>query len=240
MSDRHLGRGIGPARVYSGAKFGAEIAIPFAAENLHCGKKVLRPHAGFGFQLAGDRSAQARTLVIASGVHYRRPAIANLPMFEGAGVSYWASPIEATLCAGEHVALVGAGNSAGQAVVFFADKVKTLHLMVRGSDLGASLSQYLVDRIRALPNVKVHLRTEVIALSSDADNGLQGASFRNRDSGLVSTVPPRHLSLFIGADPNTDWLRNCLIALDAHDFVRTGDVRNRDSWCASERAPLPL
>ena len=81
-----------------------------------------------------------------------------------------------------------------------------------------TLSQYLVDRIRALPNVKVHLRTEVIALSSDTDNGLQGASFRNRDNGLVSTVPPRHLSLFIGADPNTDWLRNCSIALDAHDF----------------------
>ena len=190
-------------------------------------------------QLAGDRSAQARTLVIASGVHYRRPRDCHLPMLEGAGVSYWASPIEATLCAGEHVALVGAGNSAGQAVVFFADKVKTLHLMVRASDLGASLSQYLVDRIHALPNVKVHLRTEVIALSSDADNSLQGASFRNRDNGLVSTVPLRHLSLFLGADPNTDWLRNCSIALGAHGFVRTGDVRNRDSWCASERAPLP-
>lgn len=228
FADRHFGPGIGPARVYSGTKFGAEIAIPFAVENLHCGKKVLRPHAGFGLQLAGDRSAQARTLVIASGIHYRRPRDCHVPMFEGAGVSYWASPIKATLCAGEHVALVGAGNSAGQAVVFLADKVKTLHLMVRGTDLGASLSQYLVDRIRALPNVKVHLRTEVIALSSDADNG------------LVSTVPPRHLSLFIGADPNTDWLKNCSIALDAHDFVRIGDLLDRNSWCASERAPLPL
>jgi len=178
--------------------------------------------------------------VIASGVRYRRPEIANLARFEGAGVSYWASPIEAALCAGEHVALVGAGNSAGQAVVFLADKVKTLHLMVRGSDLGASMSQYLVDRIHALPNVKVHLRTEVIALSGDADNGLQGASFRNRDNGLVWTGPLRHLFLFIGVDPNTDWLSDCSVALDAHGFVRTDEVLNRDSWCASERAPLPL
>ncbi|QBB70025.1 FAD-dependent oxidoreductase [Pseudolysobacter antarcticus] len=221
-------------------KFGAEIAIPIAVENLHCGKKAPHPHAGFGLQLAGNRSAQARTVVIASGVRYRRPDIANLAMFEGAGVSYWASPIEASLCAGEHIALVGAGNSAGQAVVFLADKVKSLHLMVRGSDLAASMSQYLVDRIHALPNVKVHLRTEVIALSGDADNGLQGASFRNRDNGLVWTGPLRHLFLFIGADPNTDWLSDCSVALDAHGFVRTGEVLNRDSWCATERAPLPL
>ena len=106
--------------------------------------------------------------MIASGVRYRRPAIPNLADFEGAGVSYWATPVEAKLCEGEEVALVGGGNSAGQAVVFLAPKVKHLHLVVRGEGLEASMSRYLIERIEALPNVTLHTRTEIVGLEGDA------------------------------------------------------------------------
>ena len=101
-------------------------------------------------------TVSARTVVVASGARYRRPPIVNLASFEGAGVSYWASPVEAKLCEGEEVALIGGGNSAGQAVVFLAPKVKKLHLIVRGEGLEASMSRYLIDRIAALPNVELH------------------------------------------------------------------------------------
>ena len=117
---------------------------------------------------------QARTVVVASGARYRRPAIANLSDFDGAGVSYWASPIEAKLCEGEEVALIGGGNSAGQAVVFLAPKVKRLHLVVRGKGLEANMSRYLIDRIKALPNVELHVGTEVVALDGDRAGGLSG------------------------------------------------------------------
>src|SRR5258706_2789239 len=116
--------------------------------------------------------AQARTIVVASGARYRRPSIPNLAMFEGRGISYWASPIEAKLCEGEEVALIGGGNSAGQAVVYLAPKVKRLHLIVRGTGLEATMSRYLVDRIAALPNVDLHVGKEVVALEGDRAQGL--------------------------------------------------------------------
>lgn len=164
---------------------------------------------------------RARTVVIASGARYRRPEIENLALFEGAGVSYWASPVEARLCEGEDVALIGAGNSAGQAVVFLAPKVKTLHLVVRGAGLEASMSRYLIDRIHALPNVVLHTRTELVALEGDTGRGLVGATYRDRDSGETHHCDLRHVFLFVGADPNTGWLSGC-VALDHAGFVITG------------------
>jgi thioredoxin reductase (NADPH) len=161
--------------------------------------------------------------VIASGARYRRPDIANLATFEGAGISYWASPVEAKLCAGEEVALVGAGNSAGQAVVYLASKVRRLHLIVRGVGLEASMSRYLIDRIASLPNVVLHTRTEIVALEGDPVQGLTGAIFRNR-SGEAHRCASRHLFLFIGADPNTAWLDGC-VDRDAKGFVLTGLAR---------------
>ena len=128
---------------------------------------------------------QARTVVVASGARYRRPEIANLSDFDGAGVSYWASPIEAKLCEGEEVALIGGGNSAGQAVVFLAPKVKHLHLIVRGKGLEATMSRYLIDRIEALPNVDLHTGTEVVALDGDRAAACTGATFRDRASGAT-------------------------------------------------------
>jgi thioredoxin reductase (NADPH) len=189
-------------------------------------------------RLEGGQRAQARSVVIASGARYRRPGIENLAFFEGGGISYWASPVEAKLCEGEEVALVGGGNSAGQAVVYLASRVRRLHLVVRGDGLEATMSRYLIDRIAALPNVKLHRRTEVTALAGDSGSGLQGASFRDRDSGEVWTVPLRHLFLFIGADPNTAWLESCLVKRDAKGFVLTGQPASRDP--AAGQAPLPL
>ncbi len=160
-------------------------------------------------------------MVIASGARYRRLDIANLAQFEGTSVHYWASPIEARLCSGQEVALVGAGNSAGQAAVYLASHVRKVALLARGGGLDASMSRYLVERIKAQPNIEVLTGTEIEALEGNEGN-LATVRWRNRDSGVETTRPIRHLFLFIGADPNTDWLANCNVMLDAKGFVRTG------------------
>jgi thioredoxin reductase (NADPH) len=198
-------------------KFGAELAIPISVEGIDCddGDTPLR------LRLSGDGSLQARTVVVASGARYRQPDIPNLDCFEGAGVSYWASPIEAKLCEGEDVVLVGGGNSAGQAVAFLAPKVRRLDLVVRGPGLEATMSRYLIDRIAALPNVTVHSRTEVIGLEGDRNQGITGCALRDRATGREWRQAIRHLFLFVGADPNTDWLEGC-VERDDKGFIRTG------------------
>ncbi|WEK42136.1 MAG: FAD-dependent oxidoreductase [Candidatus Sphingomonas colombiensis] len=200
-------------------KFGAEIAIPLEVMRLDCGYEG-GPGDPLALELPGDRRIRSRTVIIASGARYRRPDIPNLAMFEGAGISYWASPIEAKLCAGEEVALVGGGNSAGQAVVFLAPRVKRLHLIVR-RDLSATMSRYLIDRIAALPNVTVHVGTEIAGLEGDAASGLKAAIFRNRADGSTDRRALRHIFLFIGADPNAGWLQDC-VETDGKGFVVTG------------------
>ena len=219
-------------------KFGAEIAIPLEVARLDCGGLQRRPGAPLRLELTDGRSVPARTVVIASGARYRRPDIPNLATFEGAGVSYWASPIEAKLCEGEEIALVGGGNSAGQAVVFLAPKVKRLHLVVRRGGLEATMSRYLIDRIGALPNVDLHVGKEVVGLEGDRTEGLTAAVFRNRSSGATQICPLRHLFLFIGADPNAGWLQNCA-AVDAKGFVLTG-FACPDGASLRRRAALPL
>ena len=213
------------ARAFNQAqKFGAEIAIPLEVARLDCGA----PGEPLRLGLTNGATVQARTVVIASGVRYRRPDIEKLATFEGTGISYWASPVEAKLCEGEEVALVGGGNSAGQAVVFLAPKVKRLHLIVRGAGLEASMSRYLIDRIAALPNVELHVGTEVVALEGGPAEGLTAAVFRERATGVTVTRPLRHLFLFIGADPNASWVEKC-VTVDDKGFVVTG-----------RRAILPL
>ena len=208
-------------RAFSQAlKFGAEIAIPLEVARLDCGGPARHPGDPLRLELTDGRAVRARTVVVASGARYRRPDIPNLADFEGASVSYWASPVEAKLCEGEEVALVGGGNSAGQAVVFLAPKVKRLHLVVRGTGLEASMSRYLIDRIQALPNVELHVGKEILALEGDRD-GLTAAVFRQRGSEATYTCPLRHLFLFIGADPNAGWLQD-RVAVDAKGFVVTG------------------
>jgi thioredoxin reductase (NADPH) len=205
-------------------KFGAEIALPLEVARLVCDSSGGSGGGDLRLELTSGATVRARTVVIASGARYRRPDIANLATFEGAGISYWASPVEAKLCAGEEVALVGAGNSAGQAVVYLASKVKRLHLIVRGIGLEASMSRYLIDRIATLSNVVLHARTEIVALEGDPAQGLTGAIFRNRLSGEAHRCASRHLFLFIGADPNTAWLDGC-VDHDAKGFVLTGSAR---------------
>jgi thioredoxin reductase (NADPH) len=202
-------------------KFGAELALPLEVLRLHCEAGEAQPRLPLQLELADRRRVSARTVVVASGVRYRRPDIPNLAMFEGSGVSYWASPIEGKLCEGQEVALVGGGNSAGQAVVYLASKVKRLHLIVRGAGLESSMSRYLIDRIAALPNVELHTATEVIGLEGNQFQELSAATFRRRATGEIHRHALRHLFLFIGADPNTSWLEGC-VALDAKGFVLTG------------------
>ena len=211
------------------SKFGAELAIPLAVDRLHCSGGD-QPH-DFTLDFNDGQSARARTVVVASGAQYRRPDIANLDELEGAGVSYWASPIEARLCEGEEIALVGGGNSAGQAVVFLAPYVRTLHLVAR-RPLADTMSRYLIDRIAALPNVEYHIGCEIDALDGSRATGLTGAVFADRASGATRHRDFRHIFLFIGADPNTHWLDGC-VALNDRGFVLTGDAAG-----TGVRAPL--
>ena len=217
-------------------KFGVEIAIPLEVSKLDCGDG--RKGDPFTLELTDGGQVRAKTVVIASGARYRRPPIANLSMFEGAGISYWASPVEAKLCEGEEIALIGGGNSAGQATVFLAPKVKRLHLVVRGDGLEASMSRYLIDRIKALRNVELHTKTEIVALEGDQVTGLTGAVFRCETTGETHACPLRHIFLFIGADPNANWLEQC-VDVDGKGFVITGSKFAAGNG-AIGRPPLPL
>ncbi len=206
-------------------KFGAELAIPLQVTKLDCGDDSAGRSGLLRLVLANGEDVQARSVVIATGALYRRPDIPNLEMFEGAGVSYWASPIEARMCEGAEVSLVGGGNSAGQAVVFLASRVQHLHLIVRGPGLESSMSRYLIDRIRALPNVTLHTHTEIAALEGERCQGLTAVVFRDRRTGAEHRCASRHLFLFVGADPNTRWVEGC-VERDAHGFVMTGVERD--------------
>src|SRR6202521_2391516 len=160
-------------------------------------------HEGrFVLKLSSDERVNARSVVIASGARYRRLDVENLEAFEGSSVHYWVSPLEAKLCAGQEVALVGAGNSAGQAVVYLASQVAKVWLLVRGPDMGSSMSRYLVDRIAGLSNVEVVTQTGITGLEGSEGGMLEAIRWRGA-SGEEVRRPLRHLFLFIGADPNT-------------------------------------
>ena len=208
------------ARAYNQAqKFGVEMAIPDQANRL--ADRADESAKRYALSVGDDETVQTRTVVVASGARYRRLDLANLAQFEGSSVHYWASPIEARLCSGQDVALVGAGNSAGQAAVYLASQVKKVWLLARGANLEANMSYYLVERIKAQPNIEVLTQTEIAALDGHEGN-LESVRWRNRASGNEATRQIRHLFLFIGADPNTDWLAQCDVALDTKGFVRTG------------------
>lgn len=208
------------ARAYNQAqKFGAEVTIPEEAHSLDPDQPG---EDRFHLKLGTGETVRARSVVIASGARYKRLDIDNLADFEGTCVHYWASAVETRLCAGQDVALTGAGNSAGQAVVFLAPKVKKLWMVVRGKSLEATMSQYLVDRIKALPNVEVLLRHEICAFTG-SDGVLEKVRVKNRDTDEEEECDIKHVFSFIGADPNTDWLEGCGVKLDAKGFVITGE-----------------
>ncbi len=203
------------ARAYNQAqKFGVEMAIPDEVSRLRTG-----PH-GFTLDLANGETLNTRAVVIASGAKYRTLDVANMAQFEGTSIHYWASPLEARLCAGQEVALVGAGNSAGQGAVYLAGQVAKVWMIVRGKSLEATMSSYLVERIKAQPNIEVLTETEIFALEG-TNGSLESLRWRHRRTGAQTARTIGHLFLFIGAEPNTDWLADCNIVRDEKGFVRT-------------------
>jgi len=208
------------ARAYTQAqKFGARMVIPAVIDRLDCsraaGDGALRLH------LDDASTIRSRCVVIATGARYRRPDRADLTDFEGHGVWYWASAIEAKLCAGHDIVLVGGGNSAGQAAVFLAGYARKVWMLVRGDALAASMSQYLIDRIASTGNIALRTRTEIDGVTGSVESGLETVRWRHRDTDLVESHSIRHVFLFLGADPSTEWLANC-VALDEKGFVLTG------------------
>jgi thioredoxin reductase (NADPH) len=204
-------------RAFSQAlKFGAEIMIPVNVSSLDCSKSG----GVFALTLDSGDVLRSRAVVVASGARYRRPGIDNLGKFEGRGVWYWASPIEARLCAEQDVVLVGGGNSAGQAAVFLSGHARKVHMIIRGGGLGASMSRYLIERIEATPNIELIFNAEVIGLEGDAS--LERVRWRSRLSPEEQISDIRNLFLFVGADPATGWLDGCGVTLDRGGFVVTG------------------
>ena len=202
-------------------KFGARMLIPMEAVHLECEPAERREP--MGLHLADGRAVRARTVVIASGARYRRPDCTNLKAMDGRGVWYWASPIEARMCAGQEVVLVGGGNSAGQAAVFLSGHASKVWMLVRGPGLAASMSKYLIERIAATPNIELLTRTELIGLTGSHDIGIESVTWRRNETGERETHALRHVFLFLGADPSTDWLRDCDVAVDDRGFVTTGE-----------------
>jgi thioredoxin reductase (NADPH) len=199
-------------------KFGAEMMIPCEVNRLDCSKA----DGLFALELEGAQRIRAHSVVIASGARYRRPSVADLQTYEGKGVWYWASPIEAKFCAGQEVVIVGGGNSAGQAAVFLSGAVESVHVMVRGSGLAETMSQYLVDRIAATANIALHTRTQLTGLEGTPETGLERVRWRNEEAGLDHERDIRNVFLFIGAEPATAWLSDCGVEVDKAGFVITG------------------
>ena len=224
------------ARAFTQAqKFGVEFSLSTEVTRLDCASGRSGSDPVHILELADGRRVRARAVVIATGARYRRPDIPNLTQFEGRGVSYWASPAEARLCRDEDVALLGGGNSAGQAAVFLASHARHVRVLVRRSGLVDTMSHYLVERIAAAPNITVLGETEIIELLGTPEQGLQGVRWRNRRTGLEEEHAIGHLFLFTGADPVAAWLAGSGIPIDAKGFILTGaDVGS------TERSPLPL
>ena len=197
-------------------KFGARMAVPAAVVRLDTSETPIALHLGDG------RRVKASTAVVATGARYRRLDVPNLRDFEGRGVWYWASPIEARLCRNEEIVLVGGGNSAGQAAVFLRRFAAKIWMLVRGPSLAESMSQYLIERIEAIDKIEVLTQTEIVALYGSREKQLERVRWRNRITGQETERPIRNVFLFIGADPETAWLKDSGVILDAKNFILTG------------------
>ena len=206
-------------RAYTQAqKFGADMLIPVSVRSLDCSQR----DGVFALATECGQSLRAKSIVVASGARYRRPEIENLEKFEGRGVWYWASPIEAKLCVGQNVVLVGGGNSAGQAAVFLSGHARKVYMIIRGGGLGASMSRYLIERIEAAPNIELIFNAEVVAVQGSEDGSLERVRWKSRLAAEQHHFDVRNLFLFVGADPATHWLNGCGVTLDRAGFVVTG------------------
>ncbi|HYM25128.1 MAG TPA: FAD-dependent oxidoreductase [Vicinamibacterales bacterium] len=219
------------------AKFGAEVMVAKGAVRL------AGPGRPYRIQIDGGETVAARAIIIATGAQYRKPSsLSNLSRFEGAGVYYAATQMEAQLCKGEEIIIVGGGNSAGQAAVFLAEQAKRVHMLVRKDGLAATMSKYLIQRIEAgNPHIEVRPRTEIVALEGNGQ--LQRVRCRNNQDGAEQVHACRHVFMMTGADPNTRWLAHC-VAMDDKGFVKTGpDIRAEElaaaQW-ALKRSPFLL
>jgi thioredoxin reductase (NADPH) len=194
-------------------KFGAQVLIAKSATRLQCERKPYAIETDDGLKVP------ARAVIIATGAEYRKPALDNLSQFEGAGVYYGATFMEAQLCRGEEVIVVGGGNSAGQAAVYLAETAKRVHMIIRSSGLAESMSRYLIRRIEENPAIVLHTHTELTAF--EGDNHLERVRLRNHQTGTTETRAIRHVFVMAGATPATRWLDGC-VALDVNGFIKTG------------------
>lgn len=215
-------------------RFGARVTVPCRVRSLGLdgGDRIVT--------LMDGTRLRCRCVLVSSGVEYRRLDVPRFGDFEGAGIYYAATEMEARLCRGENVVVVGGGNSAGQAIVFLADQAKQVDVLLRGNDLGAKMSRYLVDRIEQLPNVTVHREASVVGLEGNGHL----RQVQARCAGELLRFDTSSLFLFIGASPNTEWLRGC-VELDRHGFVVTGTAlapatAQSERWQVAGRAPFML
>ncbi|MDE2089892.1 MAG: FAD-dependent oxidoreductase, partial [Gammaproteobacteria bacterium] len=224
------------ARAYTQAqKFGAQVIIAQSATALACDRE---PYA---IEIGNGRRVPARTVIIATGAEYRKPPLDNLSRFEGVGVYYGATFMEAQLCRGEEVIVVGGGNSAGQAAVFLAQTVKRVHMLIRSGGLAESMSRYLIRRIEENPAIVLRTHTELVAL--DGSNHLERVHWRENQFGNTETHDIRHVFFMTGAVPSTHWLDGC-VACDAKGFIKTGSDLSPDELTVARwplgRAPYLL
>jgi thioredoxin reductase (NADPH) len=216
-------------RAYTQAeKFGAQVMIAKDATRLACDR---RPYA---LEIGDGQRVPARSVIIATGAEYRRLPIDNLQRFEGAGVYYAATSMEAQLCTGEDVVVVGAGNSAGQAAVFLAQTARKVHMLIRSGGLADAMSRYLILRIEDHPAIVLHVQTEIVSL--EGNGHLERVGWRDNETGRIETHGIRHVFTMTGAVPGTRWLGGCL-ALDAKGFIKTGPDLSPDELAAT-RWPL--
>jgi thioredoxin reductase (NADPH) len=194
-------------------KFGAEMMIARSVVRLHCDR---RPYQ---VELDGGDRLPTLSIVIATGAQYNKPRLENLASFEGKGIYYGATYIESQLCGGEEVAVVGGGNSAGQAAVFMSQTARKVHMLVRKGELSSTMSRYLIQRLMENPRIELHWNTEITAL--EGKDCLERVTWRNSETGESETRNVGHVFVMTGASPRTDWLRGCL-ALDDKGFILTG------------------
>jgi thioredoxin reductase (NADPH) len=194
-------------------KFGATLRVARGAQQMLCDRGLIR------LELAGGEWIRARTVVIATGAEYRKLDVPGLTRFEGVGVYYAATYVEAQRCSDDEVIVVGGANSAGQAATFLARASKHVHMLVRGADLSANMSRYLSRRVEDTPNITLHRRSRIVAV--EGAQHLESVTWRDDETGKETTLPIRHVFSMAGAMPNTEWLRTC-VALDEKGFVRTG------------------
>ena len=223
------GQELASRAVLQAEKFGAQMMVGEKVVQIRCDQ---RPYQ---LTLQNGGLIETRSIVIATGAQYNKPKVENLAQFDGRGIYYAATFMEAQVCAGEEIIVVGGGNSAGQAAVFLAETAQKVYMLVRGKELSETMSRYLIQRIVENPGIDLHLETEIVGLAGDSH--LERVTWRDRATGKESAHDIRHVFVMAGASPRTDWLRECL-ALDERGFVLTG--RDLDPVLATAPLKWPL